>query len=98
MSLADELTECLTVLLQHHFEPPLYFTCLSGNGMMVYGCYSAVPGQEDLHCEIRASIGSEEAFLVPIHILFVDQRGRAARVVLRRVGAAQCGERQMFLN
>jgi hypothetical protein len=73
MSLADELAECLTVLLQHHFEPPLYFTCLSGNGMMVYGCYSAVPGQEALRCEIRASIGAEEAFLVLIHILFVDQ-------------------------
>jgi len=96
MSLAQQLGECIEALLVHGFELPLYFTCMSVNGMMVYGCYTEGEGEDGLHCDIRASYGSEEGFVIPLNIMFVDQRGKAARVVLR--DPTEPENIQVFLN
>ena len=101
MPFSEELGQCIMALLDHGFLPPLYFTCMAVNGAMVYGCYAvneetAVEEDEDMHCDILTSYGPDDTFALPINMLFVDQRGTAARVVFGEDGTSD--EIQVFPN
>ena len=91
--LGGYLSDCISELLKRGFDPPLYFTCIAVNGCMVYGRYRWVEGEEGMHCDLFASHTPESAFAFPINLMVVNQRGKAARVL---VDTSQ--EIQLFLN
>ena len=69
----------LTRLLQEGFVLPLYVTCIASNGSMMGGRYDDIDATGlDFIFEVSHMEG--EAFLVPIHMLVVDQRGEARYV------------------
>jgi len=69
----------LTRLLQEGFVLPLYVTCSGRNGSMMCGRYDDIDAT-GLDFIVEASHIEGEAFLVPIHMLVVDQRGEAVHV------------------
>jgi hypothetical protein len=78
-ALQDTMYPVLTRLLQEGFVLPLFVTCIGCNGSMICGRYDDIEATGlDFICE--ASHIEGEAFLVPIHMLVVDQRGEAAHV------------------
>jgi len=92
MPLSEELGQCIEALLNDGFELPLYFTCMAVNGTMIYGRYAL--GDEEVGGEILASYGPDDAFALPINIIFVDHTGKAARVVFGEDGTSE--EIQVF--
>jgi len=62
------------------------------NGTMIYGRYAL--GDEEVGGEILASYGPDDAFALPINIIFVDHTGKAARVVFGEDGTSE--EIQVF--
>ena len=58
---------------------PLFVTCIDRNGAMMCGWYDDIEAT-GLDFIFEASHIEGEAFLVPMHILVVDQRGEAAHV------------------
>jgi len=69
----------LTRLLQEGFVLPLYVTCIGCNGSMMCGRYDDMDAT-GLDFIFEASHIEDEAFLLPMHLLVVDQRGEAAHV------------------
>jgi hypothetical protein len=69
----------LTRLLQEGFVLPLFVTCIGRNGSMMCGRYDDIEAT-GLDFIFGALHIEGEAFLVPIHMLVVDQRGEAAHV------------------
>jgi len=69
----------LTRLLQEGFVLPLYVTCIGCNGSMMCGRYDDMDAT-GLDFIFEASYIEDEAFLLPMHLLVVDQRGEAAHV------------------
>jgi len=69
----------LTRLLQEGFVLPLYVTCIGCNGSMMCGRYDDIDAT-GLDFIFEASHIEDEAFLLPMHLLVVDQRGEAAHV------------------
>ena len=64
---------------QEGFILPLFVTCIGRNGAMVCGQYDDIEAT-GLDFIFEASHIEGEAFLVPMHMLVVDQRGEAAHV------------------
>src|SRR2546429_9446699 len=73
--LQDAMYPVLTCLLQEGFVLPLYVTCIGRNGSMMCGRYDDIEAT-GLNFIVEASHLESEAFLVPIHMLVVDQRVR----------------------
>jgi hypothetical protein len=69
----------LTRLLQEGFVLPLFVTCIGRNGSMMCGRYDNIAAT-GLDFIFETSHIKGAAFLVPIHMLVVDQRGEAAHV------------------
>jgi len=69
----------LTRLLQEGFVLPLYVTCIGCNGSMMCGRYDDIDAT-GLDFIFEASHIEDEAFLLPMHQLVVDQWGEAAHV------------------
>ncbi len=65
--------------LQEGFILPLFVTCIGRNGAMMCGRYDDIEAT-GLDFIFEASHIEGEAFLVPMHMLVVDQRGEAAHV------------------
>ena len=65
--------------LQEGFIPPLFVTCIGRNGAVVCGQYDDIEAT-GLDFIFEASHIEGEAFLAPMHMLVVDQRGEAAHV------------------
>ena len=78
-TLQDAMYPVLTRLLQEGFVLPLYVTCIGRNGSMMCGRYDDIE-VTGLDFIVEASLLEDEAFLLPIHMLIVDQRGEAAHV------------------
>jgi hypothetical protein len=84
-ALQDAMYPVLTRLLQEGFVLPLFVTCIGRNGSMICERYDDIEATgldvifEALHIEA-------EAFLPPIHMLVVDQRGEARHVRHDREG------------
>jgi hypothetical protein len=69
----------LTRLLQEGFVLLLYVTCIGCNGSMMCGQYDDIDAT-GLDFIFEASHIEDEAFLLPMHLLVVDQWGEAAHV------------------
>ena len=80
-ALQDVMYPVLTRLLQGGFVLPLFVTCIGRNGSMMCGRYDEIEAT-GLDFIFEASHIEHEAFLVPIHMLVMDQRGEAAHVRL----------------
>jgi hypothetical protein len=75
-ALQQQLYPVLTRLLQEGFVLPLSVTCIGRNGSMMCGRYDDIDAT-GLDCIVEASHIEDEVFLLPIHLLIVDQRGEA---------------------
>jgi hypothetical protein len=78
-ALQQQLYPVLTRLLQEGFVLPLYVTCIGRNGSMMCGRYDDIEAT-GLDFIVEASHLEDEAFLLPMHMLIVDQRGEATHV------------------
>ena len=78
-ALQDAMYPVLTRLLQEGFVLPLFVTCIGRNGSMICGRYDYIEAT-GLDFIFEASHIEDEAFLVPIPMLIVDQRGEARHV------------------
>jgi hypothetical protein len=78
-ALQDGMYPELTRLLQEGFVLPLFVTCIGRNGSMICGRYEDIDAT-GLDFIFEASHIEAEAFLPPIHMLVVDQRGEARHV------------------
>jgi hypothetical protein len=75
----------LTRLLQDGFVLPLFVTCIGRNGSMMCGRYDDIEAT-GLDFIFEASHIEDEAFLMPIHMLVMDQRGETRHVHHEREG------------
>ena len=78
-ALQDAMYPVLTRLLQVGFVLPLFVTCIGRNGAMMCGRYDDIEAT-GLDCIFEAWHIEGEAFLLPSHMLVVDQRGEARHV------------------
>ncbi len=81
----DAMYPVLTRLLQEGCVLPLFVTCIGRNGSMMCGRYDYIEAT-GLDFIFEASHIEDEGFLVPIHMLVVDQRGEARPVRHARTG------------
>ena len=78
-ALQDTMYPVLTRLLQEGCVLPLFVTCICRNGSMMCGRYDYIEAT-GLDFIFEASHIEDEAFLVLIHMLVVDQRGEVRHV------------------
>ena len=90
-ALQDAMYPVLTRLLQEGFVLPLFVTCIGRNGSMMCGRYDDIEAT-GLDFIFEASHIADEAFLMPIHMLVVDQRGEAAHVRHNREGGQDASD------
>jgi hypothetical protein len=84
-ALQDTMYPVLTRLLQEGFVLPLFVTCIGRNGSMMCGRYDDIEAT-GLDFIFEASHIEGETFVMPIHMLVVDQRGEARHVRHKREG------------
>jgi hypothetical protein len=80
-ALQDAMYPVLTRLLQEGFVLPLFVTCIGRNGSMMCGRYDDIEAT-GLDFIFEASHIEGETFVMPIHMLAVDQRGEGRHVRL----------------
>jgi hypothetical protein len=80
-ALQDMMYPVLTSLLQEGFVLPLFVTCIGRNGSMICGRYDNIE-VTSLDVIFEASHIEGEAFVMPIHMLIVDQGGEVRHVRL----------------
>jgi hypothetical protein len=68
-------TSMLDVVLAQGFERPIYFVCIAIDGRVLKGTY----GVDD---RVLIDYPGEADMLTPIHILFVDCRGKAQHMTI----------------
>jgi hypothetical protein len=78
-ALQNAMYPVLTRLLQEGCVLPLFVTCIGRNGSMMCGRYDDIEAT-GLDFIFEASHIEDEAFLPPIHMLVVDQRGEVRHV------------------
>jgi hypothetical protein len=78
-ALQDAMYPVLTRLLQEGCVLPLFVACIGRNGSMICGRYDDIEAT-GLDCIFEAWHIEDEAFPSPIHMLIMDQRGKARHV------------------
>ena len=78
-ALQDAMSPVLTQLLQEGFALPLFVICVGRNRSMMCGRYDDIEAT-GLDFIFEASHIEGETFVMPIHMLVVDQRGEARHV------------------
>ena len=73
-ALQDAMYPVLARLLREGFVLPLFVTCIGRNGSMMCGRYDDIEAT-GLDFIFEATHIEGETFLVPIHLLVVDQQG-----------------------
>jgi hypothetical protein len=71
----ERATSMLDVVLNQGFERPIYFACVAIDGQVLKGTY----GVDD---RVVIDYPGETDMLTPIHILFVDCRGKAQHMTI----------------
>ena len=88
---ADDFRErCIALinrLLAQGFERPIYFAAIASNGLTTSGSSETVTGTAPVGVKTATTQGPLALYLRPIHILFVDPRGKAAHAVLDAAGS-----------
>jgi hypothetical protein len=77
----DHMPELLAALCASGFEPPLYCTCMDGNGSMAYGRYEDNEDRGFAFTLVTSHMEAED-FVLPMHVTLVDQYGESAHVAL----------------
>ena len=86
---SEEFTEIIENLQAKGFEAPLYFSAIAANRSMDMGSFERIGETADLKPTFLAQHSAGGLHALPIHILFVDSRGSAARVVIEGSGEPQ---------
>ena len=87
--LVQAMAECLQSLLDSGFEAPLHVAGVARNGSAFVVTYELT--KDGLEPTFR--LEPNGAFALPVNMMFVDQRGEAARLVI-----GQSGERHLSLH
>jgi len=80
------LAGILQELIEHGFEPPICCTMVAVNGSVSSTLIQKVEGEPRLSSTRTAEHVVDGQFVVPINVFFVDSRGEAVRVLVRRDG------------
>ncbi len=86
---SEEFQEVIQNLLDKGFGAPLYFCAIAVNGSMDIGSFERIGDTTDLHPSFLAQHSTADLHALPIHLLFVDPKGNAARVVIEGSGEPQ---------
>ena len=86
---SEEFAEIIENLLEKGFKPPLYFCAIAINGSMDMGTFDRIGKTNDLKANFLAQYSTGDLHALPIHLLFVDTEGLAARVVIEGSGEPQ---------
>lgn len=92
MDLQKSFSEILTTLIERGFVPPMYMAALANNGEAMV-C-EIVPEGGHLGTRMLCQHSPLGFMALPINIMYVDQRGEAARVMIGEAGAPP----RYFLN
>jgi hypothetical protein len=75
-------------LLTQGFERPITFTAIASDGLTTAGSSETITGTVLSGEKTTAPPGAFARYLLPIHLLFVDVRGRVAYGVIDQLGLA----------
>jgi hypothetical protein len=75
-------------LLTQGFERPITFTAIASDGLTTAGSSETITGTVLSGEKTTAPPGAFARYLLPIHLLFVDVRGRVAYGVIDQSGVA----------
>jgi hypothetical protein len=75
-------------LLAQGFERPITLAAIAGNGLTTAGSSETITGTVLSEVKTSAPAGAFARYLLPIHVLFVDVRGRVAYGVIDQSGSA----------
>jgi hypothetical protein len=84
-SLIYDSSASVQQLLDGGFEMPIHFAAVGTNGSVVAGTYRSSPNGRGFDCRITVEAAKPEGLTAPINIMYVDRKGEAALVVLRRL-------------
>jgi hypothetical protein len=86
----DDFREYSTVLinqlLAQGFERPITFTAIASDGLTIAGSSETITGTVLSGEKTTAPPGAFARYLLPIHLLFVDAKGRVAHGVIGTSG------------
>ena len=74
------IATALNIAIEKGFESPLYMVAVAVNGSMLYVRYVS-PG---LDPEVLSEFYQDESFRLPVNIMLLDSRGRAARILIEK--------------
>jgi hypothetical protein len=81
----QNMSELLAAMCEHGFELPFHCTFVDANGSMVYGRYDE-QGEEALAFTPLTSHMTAEEFVLPMHVMLVEQGGESAHMTLDSYG------------
>jgi len=84
--LTNTIANALTCLISEDFGLPIHVFSMSSNGSILVGRYEQSLSHSGLDVEILFEKYCDDAFLVPINLMFIGATGQAARIVIERVG------------
>ena len=84
-NLSDKLGEVVRTLLEKGFVAPIRCACITANGSLIYVEYQPRAEGEGLETNVLAEheVG---AYRLPMNVVFVDNEGDAARVLIQPGG------------
>jgi hypothetical protein len=83
------LAGILHELIEHGFELPVHCAMVGVNGSVSATLIEKVEGQPNLSTERTVEHIVDGRFVVPINVFFVDSRGEAVRVVVKKDGQVE---------
>jgi hypothetical protein len=83
------LAGILHELIEHGFELPIQCALIGVNGSVSASLIQKVEGQPDLSSVRTVEHVVDGRFAVPINVFFVDSRGEAVRVLVRKDGQVE---------
>jgi hypothetical protein len=80
-NLSDTLGEVVRILREKGFVPPIRCACITANGSFIYFEYRPGPDGKALETNVLAEHDAG-AYRMPMNVVFVDNDGDAARVLI----------------
>jgi hypothetical protein len=83
------LAGILHELIEHGFELPVHCTVVGVNGSVSATLIQKLEGEHDLASVRTVEHVVDGHFVVPINVFFVDSRGEAVRVLVKKDGEVE---------
>jgi len=83
------LATILQELLEHGFAPPIHCAIVGVNGSVSAMLVQKVDGEVGFSSTRTVECVVDGRFVVPINVFFVDSRGEAVRVLVRKDGQVE---------